>query len=637
MYFSEEIKNKFIHFFLNKDHELVPSSSLIPADQTALLTTAGMQQFVPYLSGKVEPPYRRALSVQKCFRTTDIEGVGDASHHTFFEMLGNWSFGDYYKQESIDWALELLTKHYGIDQSFLWVTVFGGEKDIPKDEEAIKIWRSCGISEERIVLLGMDDNFWGPIGSFGPCGPCTEIFIDRGEKFKVKPCTIKECGPGCKCGRFVEIWNLVFMQYNKTAEGQYEKLLANNVDTGAGLERLTAVLTGKTSDYETDLFEEIINKIKEISGKEYNGNEKPFRVIADHIRGICFLIADGVLPSKDDRGYILRRLIRRAMFSGRSLNITHKFLAELAKVVIERFKSDYPELEHHRQDIMDIINEEEDYSIFELKGSARKESKKIFNKAAIGGSARNELKKFFNKAIGGVDPDNLPKGSIRNNIIRIPGQEIFRLYETYGIRPEVCQEIMTDWGVRFDDQTMKECEEAMKKHQEKSRAGAKSKFGGVGEWGEKVASHHTATHLLQAVLRHVLGDHVHQAGSDLTPERLRFDFTHPKRLTAEEIKKVEQLVNDKIKENLEVTMQESSFEEAVKSGAMAFFKEKYPKIVKVYSIGRDSSTSSEPPFSREICAGPHVKNTGEIKNFKIIKSETSGAGVQRIKAIVNFN
>ena len=611
MYFSDEVKNKFIQFFLNKGHELVSSSSLVPADQTALLTTAGMQQFVPYLSGKVEPPYRRALSIQKCFRTTDIEATGDASHHTFFEMLGNWSFGDYYKQESIDWALELLTKHYGINQSLLWVTVFGGEKEIPKDEEAIKIWHSLGIPEERIALLGMDDNFWGPIGSIGPCGPCTEIFVDRGENFRIQPCVAKECGPGCKCGRFVEIWNLVFMQYNKTAEGQYEKLLANNVDTGAGLERLTAVLAGKTSDYETDLFEEIINKIKEISGKEYNNNEKPFRIIADHIRGICFLIADGVLPSKDDRGYILRRLIRRAMRYGRSLNIANKFLVFLAEVVIDRFKSDYPELEQHRQDIMNIINEEEDK----------------FNKTLDDGL--KALKKIFNKVIGGVDPDNLPEELIiRDNVIRIDGQEVFHLYETYGFPPELSQEIMTDWGVKFDDQTMKECEEALKRHQEMSRAGAKSKFGGVGEWGEKVAPHHTATHLLQAVLRQVLGDHVHQAGSDLTPERLRFDFTHSKKLTAEEIKEVEQLVNDRIKENLEVIMQELPFEEAVKSGAMAFFKEKYPKIVRVYSIEN---------FSKEICAGPHVKKTGEIKNFKIIKSETSGAGIQRIKAIVNFN
>jgi len=603
MHFSEEIKNKFIQFFLNKGHELVPSSSLIPADQTALLTTAGMQQFVPYLSGKVEPPYRRALSVQKCFRTTDIEGVGDASHHTFFEMLGNWSFGDYYKQESIDWALELLTKHYGINQNFLWVTVFGGEKEIPKDEEAIKIWHSCGIPEERIVLLGMDDNFWGPIGSIGPCGPCTEIFVDRGEKFKVKPCTIKECGPGCKCGRFVEIWNLVFMQYSKTADGQYEKLLANNIDTGAGLERLTAVLAGKTSDYETDLFEEIINKIKEISGKEYNGNEKPFRVIADHIRGICFLIADGVLPSKDDRGYILRRLIRRAMRYGRSLNVINKFLVSLAEAVVDRFKSDYPELEQHRQDIMDIINEEEDK----------------FNKTLING-----IKKL----------ENIIKKAKDSWQTKISSEVIFHLYDTEGFPFELSKEIITENDLLVDE---KEFQQEFLKHQEKSRAGAKSKFGGVGEWGEKVAPHHTATHLLQAALRQILGDHVHQAGSDLTPERLRFDFTHPKRLTAEEIKEAEQLVNDKIKENLEVTMQELPFEEAVKSGAMAFFKEKYPKIVKVYSIGRDFSTSSESPFSREICAGPHVKNTGEIKNFRIIKSETSGADIQRIKAIVNFN
>ncbi len=596
---AEEIRNSFIEFFRKKSHQVVDSSSLIPADPTVLFTSAGMQQFIPYLSGEADPPYKRACSVQKCFRTSDIDEVGDEFHHTFFEMLGNWSLGDYFKKEAIDWALELLIDNYHLEKSRLWVTIFKGEKDVPIDSEAKKFWLENGIADEKIKEFGLETNFWGPVGSFGPCGPCSEIHYDRGKEFQAKECTLPGCGPNCGCGRFVEIWNLVFMEYNKTEMGGYVKLPAQNVDTGAGLERLTCVLQNRKSDYETELFQPLMEEINRIS-RQKDQNIKAARIITDHLRGICFLIADGALPGKEDRGYVLRKMIRRTMRYGRLLEMGKDFLIPLAEMVIDRYKIFYPELEKGRNDILTII---------------QKEQEKFEQTLSQG------LKKF----------NYLAETALKQGKQYLDPETVFHLYDTYGFPLELTGEMAREHNLKIDEEAFKRQFEL---HKEVSRAGVKNKFGGVGEWGEKVASHHTATHLLHQALRRVLGNHVQQAGSDLTPERLRFDFTHQEKLTEEQIKEVEEIVNQIIKQGLKVRMEEMPYEEAIKLGALAFFKEKYPKTVRVYSVGGDSSTNSEPPFSREICAGPHVKNTGEIGNFKIIKEEASGAGIRRIKATV---
>ncbi len=588
------IRESFLNFFKEKGHQVVASSSLIPADPTVLFTSAGMQQFAPYLSGETEPPYRRACSVQKCFRTSDIDEVGDGFHHTYFEMLGNWSFGDYFKERAVAWALELLINVYNLPKDKLWVTVFKGQKNIPKDRESIKIWRENGVAEQKIKEFGLEDNFWGPVGSTGPCGPCSEIHYDRGREFKKIDCTIKDCGPNCGCGRFVEIWNLVFMEYNKTEMGVYERLPAQNVDTGAGLERLTCVLQNKESDYDTELFRSLMEEIEKTSSPE-KMNVKAARIIVDHIRGACFLIADGVLPGKEDRGYVLRRIIRRAMRYGRLLEVGKNFLIPLVQSVISQYKDIYPELGSQKNDILTVIqNEEEKFD--KTLNQGLKEFGKAVNKTSKSGS----------KIIDGITA--------------------FHLYDTYGFPFELTRELAAEKGLTVDERAFKK---EFSHHQEVSRAGVKKKFGGVGEWGEKVAAHHTATHLLHQALRQVLGNHVQQAGSDLTPERLRFDFTHSRKLTPEEIQKIEESVNQKIKQELEVKMEEMPYEQAIKVGALAFFKEKYPKIVKVYSVG---------DFSKEICAGPHVKNTQEIGKFKIIKEEANGAGVRRIRAkLINSN
>jgi len=589
---TDQIRQSFLDFFKNKSHQIVDSASLIPADPTALLTSAGMQQFVPYLSGKTEPPYNRACSVQKCFRTSDVDEVGDEFHHTFFEMLGNWSFNDYFKEEAIQWALELLVDNYHLEKDQLWVTIFKGEKNIPCDKEAENIWLKNGVAKEKIKEFDSADNFWGPVGSTGPCGPCSEIHYDQGKEFQKDKCTLLKCGPNCGCGRFVEIWNLVFMEYNKTEKGKYEKLAKQNIDTGAGLERLACVLQNKDSDYETDLFLPIMKEIQEISQKADLSEQKSSRIIVDHIRAICFLIADGVLPSKEDRGYILRRILRRAMRHGRLIEAEKGFLIPLAELVIKQYHNVYPELKNKQSDILTIIQKEQE------------KFEKTLNQG---------LKKF----------KKLVQLSLKEKKQILDSKTIFHLYDTYGFPLELTKEMAEEEGLKIDEKAF---EKEFEHHKEISRAGAKKKFGGVGEWGEKVAPQHTATHLLHKALQQVLGDHVQQAGSDLTPERLRFDFSHSQKMTEEEIKKVEEIVNQKIKEELEVEMNEMPYEQAIKGGALAFFKEKYPKTVKVYSVGN---------FSKEICAGPHVKNTNEIGEFKIIKEKASGAGVRRIKAVLN--
>jgi len=584
---SKELRDKFLKFFKERGHKIVPSSSLVPQDRTVLLTTAGMQQFVPYLAGKkdalVDFSSKHLVSSQKCFRALDIEEIGDDTHHTLFEMLGNWSIGvnekgEYFKEGAIKFALDFFVDELGLDRDRFHVTVFKGENDIPKDKEAIKIWEENGISKERIKEFGAVDNFWGPTSTTGPCGPCSEIHYDRGEEYGCK-----NCGPNCeKCKRFVELWNLVFMEYNKKEDGSFEKLSQTNIDTGIGFERLLSLLNNEDSAYETDLFLPLIKELENLSGKKYKENKKEFRIIVDHIRGACFLIADGVIPSNTEKGYILRRVLRRAIRYGKLLELKKDFLNTLAQKVIEKYKDVYPELESN---ILDVIQEEaEKFEVTLEKG----------------------LKEF-------------------EKLESISGEQAFNLYQSYGFPLELTEELAKEKGIKIDKE---EFRKFLKKHQKISRAGVEAKFGGVGDRDNpECVKLHTATHLLHQALREVLGEHVQQMGSDITSERLRFDFKHGAKATEEEIKKIEDLVNKKIKEDLEVRKEEVSYIEAIKSGALAFFKEKYPDTVSVYSVG---------DFSKEICAGPHVKRTSELGSFKIAKEKSASAGIRRIKEPLDF-
>jgi alanyl-tRNA synthetase len=581
---SRELRKKFLEFFEKKGHQIVPSSSLIPEDKTVLLTSAGMQQFIPYLSGEKDVVKdfgkRELCSVQKCFRTVDIDNIGDDTHHTFFEMLGNWSIGKgYFKERAIELALDFFVNELGLDKNRFYVTVFEGEGDIPKDKEAIEIWKKNGI--DKIAEFSSKDNFWGPTSQTGPCGPCSEIHYDRGEEYGCK-----DCGPNCeKCKRYVELWNLVFMEYNKKADGSYEKLPQSNVDTGIGFERLISLLNGKDSAYETDLFVPFIEKLESICGKKYEDNKKNFRIIVDHIRASVFLIADNVLPSNVLQGYVLRRLLRRTIVIGRSFE--SNFLIDLAKEVIKEYKDIYPELES--ENILDVIEKE----------------KEKFEKTLD---------------VGIRDTVSIVTDSEFN------GAKAYNWYSTSGVPIDIIKEIAEEKGIILSKFFEIDFDKEREKHREISKAGAQAKFGGVGERdNHESAKLHTATHLLQQALRNVLGGHVQQMGSDITPQRLRFDFSHPAKLTEEQIRMIEGIVNEKIKENLEVKKEEMSYKNAIKSGAMAFFKEKYPIIVSVYSIG---------DFSKEICAGPHVEKTSELGTFKIIKEESSSSGVRRIRAVL---
>jgi alanyl-tRNA synthetase len=597
---SYELRKLFLDFFIERGHKVVPSSSLLPTDPSVLFTTAGMQQLSLYLSGKKDPVKdfnsRHIATCQKCFRTGDIEEVGDDTHHTFFEMLGNWSIGQdengYFKEGAIKYALEFLVDTLKLDKEKIYVTVFQGEGNISKDEEAINLWLKYGIPLERIKLCSKKDNFWGPVSATGPCGPCSEIHYDRGEELG---CGRPDCGPNCEyCKRVVEIWNLVFMQYNKNEKGEYELLAQTNIDTGIGFERLLSLLNQTSASYETDLFAEVISKLEEISGHKYLENQKAFRVIADHIRSSIFVISDGIEPSNLGQGYILRRLLRRVVRYGKTLGLSSQFYLPLINIVIDKYKDVYPNLLPRKDEIIAIIKkEEEKFEATLEKGLA------IIEKMLV---SKKEL----------------------------TGEEVFDLYQSYGFPLELTEEIAAEKGLTIN---VDEFNVALEKHQSVSRAGAEKKFGGVGkDAGEEGAKLHTSTHLLHAALRKVLGEHVEQMGSDINAERLRFDFKHTQKMTPEEIKAVEDLVNLKIKEDLEVKKEELVLEEALKSGAIAFFKEKYPERVNVWTMFNPSNGEV---FSKEICAGPHVEKTGQLKSFKIIKEESSSAGVRRIKAVVN--
>ena len=574
---ANELKKEYIEFFKSKGHKEIKSASLLPEnDSSVLFTTAGMQPLVPYLLGENHPSGRRLVDSQKCLRTVDIDDIGDSSHLTFFEMLGNWSLGDYFKEESITYSFEFLTKHLMIPIEKLAVTVFEGDQDAPRDEVSAKKWEELGIKKENIFYLPKEHNWWWA-GEEGPCGPDTEIFYI----FDKEKCC-EECSPACDCSKYMEIWNNVFMEYNKTKEGLVP-LKQKNVDTGMGLERIVTVSQDKNSVYDTDIFENTMNKINKIT-KEDNIISK--RIVADHLRAASMLINDGARPSNVDQGYILRRLIRRSLRHMRKLEIDYSLISDIIKSVILDLENQMGKIE--KELILNTIVEE-----------------------------ANKFNKTLNK---GLKKLNEEMEKVKDSL---PGEIVFRLYDTYGFPPEVTEEIAKEHNLKVD---MEAFNNLFKNHQEKSRQASTAKFkGGLKSTGEIETKYHTATHLLNQALKEVLGDHIHQKGSNITEERLRFDFSHPEKVSKEDLKKVEDIVNQKIKEDLPVTCRVMSKEEALTSGAEAMFIDKYGDEVKVYFIG---------DFSKEICGGPHVKSTGELGHFKIKKEESSSSGVRRIKAIL---
>jgi len=650
---SKELRNKYIGFFKEKGHVEIPSASLVPEnDPTVLFTTAGMHPLVPYLMGENHPAGKRLVNVQKCVRTGDIDDVGDSTHNTFFEMLGNWSLGDYFKNESIRWSWEFLTdkKWLGIDPMRIKVTVFEGDKDAPRDDESIKIWQECfekfkiigevyeksksNNKTARIFPLPKEDNWWGPAGMTGPCGPDTEIFIDLGKSTNFEKCPNEsECKPGCKCGRYVEIWNNVFMEYNKTAEGKFVPLSQKNVDTGMGMERTLAMLNGYSNVYETDVLAPIVDKVKSLKKdvalrqaqgdnsvmvSQSNHDSKSERIVADHIRASVFMINDGVVPSNVERGYILRRIIRRAVRHGKNLDMPENFLLTLAELVINNYKEFYPELEKNKGRILDEIKKEEEKFVKTLERGLKELEKMVKSKESRPLYAHD------------MRPD---WGSKSDDYINyISGSEAFDLFQSYGFPIELIREELAKYGMSYHKGEFEtEFNKELQKHQDLSRTASAGKFkGGLADQGEQATKYHTATHLMLESLRRVLGPHVYQKGSNITSERVRFDFSHPDKLSKEEVQKVEDMVNAEIQKNLPVTMQEMSLDDAKRLGAMGVFGSKYGERVKVYTIG-DEKTGI---FSREICGGPHVKNTSEIGKFKIKKEESSSAGVRRIKAVL---
>ena len=580
-----EIRNKYLNFFKNHGHVVIPSAPLIPEnDPSVLFTTAGMQPLVPYLLGERHPAGTRLTDYQKCVRTNDIDEVGDNRHLTYFEMLGNWSLGDYFKEESIQMSYDFLTKELGIPVEKLSVTCFAGDEDCARDEVTASCWKKAGIPEERIYYFGKDDNWW-IAGETGPCGPDTEMFYDTG-----KPKCSPECNPSCGCGKYVEIWNNVFMEFYKDENGKYSKLKQHNVDTGLGLERMTMLLEGKETPFETELFAPIMDKLVELQKVD---NIASRRIVAEHLRSSMMIICDGGRPSNVDRGYILRRLIRRMVRHMNKLQISLDELSTLIDINVENLKEMYPALEKNKETIKNVILEEKDKFVKTLEKG----------------------EKEFAKEVGQVKEQG-------ENIV--PGKVVFRLYDTYGFPPEVTEELATENGMKIDKEGF---DKLFKEHQEKSRAGSEQKFkGGLASTGEMETKYHTATHLLNAALKQVLGSHVHQRGSNITAERMRFDFSHPAKMTDEEKQKTEDLVNEWITEAIPVEHLEMKKDDAIKMGAEAMFIEKYGDIVSVYKIG---------DVSIELCGGPHVSNTSELGHFKIKKEESSSSGIRRIKAILD--
>ena len=589
---AEQLRNLYLKFFESKGHKIIPSASLIPEnDPSVLFTTAGMHPLVPYLLGEKHPAGNRLTDVQKCVRTGDIDEVGDNSHCTFFEMLGNWSLGDYFNEQAIEWSFEFLTSpdYLGIPVENLAVSVFEGDEDAPRDLSSAKKWEECGISKDKIFFLPKKNNWW-IAGKTGPCGPDTEMFIDMGGE---KCC--ETCSPACDCGKYLEIWNNVFMSYYKQEDGTYTNLKQRNVDTGMGLERTLCILNGQKSVYDTELFNEAKAKIEELTQTTYNQSEeirRAYRIILDHVRTATFLIGDtrGIVPSNVDQGYVLRRLIRRAVRFGRNINLPEGSLAKIAACYVEKYQNAYPELLANKDKIVSELNKEEEK----------------FSKTLTDGL------KEFNKVVTYV------KGEV------FPGKTAFRLYDTFGFPLEITEELAKEKGFTVD---VEGYNKAFEEHQKKSSQGSEQKFkGGLADTGEQTARLHTATHLMQAALKKVLDPSVSQKGSNITVERLRFDFNFDRPMTKEEIEQVEALVNEAIKADVEITCQEMSVEEAKAQGAVGLFESRYGEVVKVYTMGE---------FSKEICGGPHANRTGELGTFKIVKEQSSSAGVRRIKAILS--
>lgn len=589
---SAQLREMFQKFMESKGCARIHSASVIPEnDPTVLFTTAGMHPLVPYLMGAKHPAGTRLTDVQKCIRTGDIDDVGDSSHLTFFEMLGNWSLGDYFKKEAISWSWEFLTspEYLGLDKDRLAFTVFEGDENCPRDTESHDLWRSMGVAEDHIFYLPKEHNWWGPAGITGPCGPDTEMFIITDKE----PCG-PDCSPACSCGRYLEIWNDVFMQYNKQADGTFVPLAQKNVDTGMGLERTICVLNGKKTVYETDAFTDILAKIAELSGHTYGENEevtKAFRIVADHMRTSTFILGDdrGVSPSNTDQGYILRRLIRRAVRYAMQLGMPEGFTCEIAKVIINQYKDVYPELERNSAFVLEQLKLEEGRFARTLK----------------------QGNKEFDKVASRVENGTLD------------GLSAFHLYDTYGFPIEMTCELARERGLKVDIPAFEEC---FKQHQATSHAGAEQRFkGGLADHSEETTKLHTATHLLHAALRKVLGDEVHQKGSNITAERLRFDFTFGRKVTKEELAEVEKLVNEAIESHTPVVCREMTVADAKAEGAIGLFESKYGEKVRTYKMG---------DYSFEICGGPHAENTGDLGEFHILKEESSSAGVRRIKAVL---
>ncbi len=592
---ADELRQMYLDFFKSKGHSVISGSSLIPQnDPTVLFTTAGMHPLVPYLLGEKHPSGIRLCNCQKCVRTGDIDSVGDTSHLTFFEMLGNWSLGDYFKEDAIAWSHEFLTSksYLGFDPGRLYVTVFEGNDSVPMDEESIAIWQKLGIPSERIFALPISDNWWGPAGKTGPCGPDTEMFVDTG-----KAACGERCRPGCSCGKYFEIWNDVFMQYSKQEDGSYQPLEQSNVDTGMGVERTIAMLQGRNNVYETELFAPIIEMVSEKSGKRMNADDvtgMAFRVVSDHLRSSVFILGDeqGIAPSNLGQGYVLRRLIRRAVRFGKQLGLEPGFSGPIAATIIDSYKHVYPELNTNRDHITrELVQEEEKFEKTLTRGMG-------------------ELDKVLSKLI-------------EHKQTQFPGRVAFKLYDTCGFPLEFTEEICSEKGLVVDREGF---DKAFEKHKAVSKQSADKAFkGGLADNSEATTQLHTATHLLHKALQMVLGEHVKQKGSNITEARLRFDFSHPEKMTMEERKKVEDIVNDVIAKNLPVSVETMTIEHARDTGAMALFSGKYGEQVKVYTIG---------DFSKEVCGGPHIEHTGDLGHFRIKKEGSSSAGVRRIRAVL---
>ncbi len=639
---ADDLRALFLGFFQSKGHALIPSASLIPEnDPTVLFTTAGMHPLVPYLQGQKHPMGTRLTDVQKCIRTGDIDDVGDASHLTFFEMLGNWSLGDYFKKEAITWSWEFLTSpaYLGLDPEKLAFSVFAGDENAPRDDEAAGYWKQAGVKEDKIFYLPKENNWWGPAGLTGPCGPDSEMFIITDKE----PCG-PDCSPACSCGRYLEIWNDVFMQYDKQSDGTYVPLAQQNVDTGMGLERTFCVLKGVKSVYDTSIFSRIIEKIEELSGKKYTASDeytKSFRVTADHMRTATFIIGDdhGVTPSNVDQGYVLRRLIRRAVRHGLKLGLPEGFTCEIAAVIIDQYGETYPELRRNGDHIIEQLRLEEERFQKTLKKGEGEFEKVLFNmeknrsaleavKADLTPAAAQLLRPTpENQPIIAALTDKTATPAMLDEAIAkldtIDGRSAFKLYDTYGFPIEITSEMAAEKGLKVD---LAGFDERFKQHQATSQAGAEQRFkGGLLDHSDETTKLHTATHLLHAALRHVLGDEVAQKGSNITAERLRFDFSFGRKMTKEELAEVERLVNTYISAQSPIICEEMTVSQAKEGGAIGLFESKYGERVKVYTMG---------PFSKEICGGPHADNTGDLKSFKILKEESSSAGVRRIKAVI---